>query len=111
MGVCTFGMQDLLRLELGQIVAKRLIDMEPGDIGPYVLLSNIYATEGKWDDVENVRKLMKEKGTEKEAGSSLVHLMDLQSDMSQKTRSAHKRSMVYSMLSEMGAQLKLSCRQ
>nr|XP_027080162.1 pentatricopeptide repeat-containing protein At3g29230-like [Coffea arabica]XP_027080163.1 pentatricopeptide repeat-containing protein At3g29230-like [Coffea arabica] len=99
------------RLELGQIVAKRLIDMEPGDIGPYVLLSNIYATEGRWDDVENVRKLMKEKGTEKEAGSSLVHLMDLQSDMSQKTRSAHKRSMVYSMLSEMGAQLKLSCRQ
>ncbi|KAL3497690.1 hypothetical protein ACH5RR_040422 [Cinchona calisaya] len=98
------------RLELGEIIAKRLIEIEPGDIGPYVLLSNIYATEGRWDDVENVRKLMKEKGTEKVVGSSLVHLMDLRSDFSHRYRSTHKKSMVYSMLSEIGAQLKLSCR-
>jgi hypothetical protein len=29
--------------ELGEIVAKRLIELEPWDIGHYVLLSNIYA--------------------------------------------------------------------
>lgn len=97
------------RLELGEIVAKRLIEMKPWDIGPYVLLSNIYATEGRWDAVENVRKLLKEKPTEKETGSSLVHMMDRGSNIYQRNISAHKRSMVYTMLSEMGAQLKLSC--
>ncbi|KAF9626395.1 hypothetical protein IFM89_033214 [Coptis chinensis] len=34
--------------ELGEIVAKRLIELEPRDVRPYVLLSNIYAREGKW---------------------------------------------------------------
>jgi hypothetical protein len=51
--------------ELVEIVAKRLIELEPRDIGPYVLLSNIYVAEGKWDDVEFVRRMMKEKGVAK----------------------------------------------
>ncbi|KAK7854510.1 pentatricopeptide repeat-containing protein [Quercus suber] len=66
--------------ELGEIVAKRLIELEPRDIGPYVLLSNIYAAEGKWNDVEHVRKLMKEKRLQKAAGSSLVQFGEFKSE-------------------------------
>ncbi|RVX14483.1 Pentatricopeptide repeat-containing protein [Vitis vinifera] len=54
--------------ELAEIVAKRLIELEPRDIGPYLLLSNIYAAEGKWDDVEIVRMMMKERGLTKQQG-------------------------------------------
>ncbi|PHT68178.1 hypothetical protein T459_27665 [Capsicum annuum] len=36
-------------LELGEIVAKRLIEMGRDDIGSYVLLSNTYATQERWD--------------------------------------------------------------
>lgn len=97
-------------LELGEIVAKRLIELEPGDIGPYVLLSNIYAEEGRWADVENMRKIMTDKGFRKEAGSSLVVSADFGTDFFQGSGSVHKKSMVYSMLSQMGAQIKLSCR-
>ncbi|KAA8522102.1 hypothetical protein F0562_012584 [Nyssa sinensis] len=97
-------------LELGEIVAKRLIELEPRDIGPYVLLSNIYAAEGRWDDVENVRKMMMKKGLQKVAGSSLVHFGDSGAESFQGNGSVHKRNMVYSMLSEMGVQMKFSCR-
>ncbi|KAF3449502.1 hypothetical protein FNV43_RR10230 [Rhamnella rubrinervis] len=96
--------------ELGEIVAKRLIELEPRDIGPYVLLSNIYASEGKWDDVEHVRKMIKENRLLKEAGSSMVHQGELGSESFLENGSQHNRSMVYSMLSEIGTQIKLSGR-
>ncbi|KAI9177345.1 hypothetical protein LWI28_013962 [Acer negundo] len=94
--------------ELGEIVAKRLIELEPTDIGPYVLLSNIYASEGRWDDVENVRRMMKEKRLQKTVGSSLVHLGEFGSESVKENGSLQRISMVYSMLGEIGAKLKLS---
>ncbi|XP_057968024.1 pentatricopeptide repeat-containing protein At3g29230-like [Malania oleifera] len=97
-------------LELGVIVAKRLIDLKQGDIGPYVLLSNMYAAEGKWDGVESVRKMIKEKGLQKAAGRSIVHIGDSGSEYDLESDSVHKKIMVYSMLTEMGAQMKLSYR-
>ncbi|KAF3431733.1 hypothetical protein FNV43_RR26468 [Rhamnella rubrinervis] len=96
--------------ELGEIVAKRLIELEPRDIGPYVLLSNIYASEGKWDGVEHVRMMIKENRLLKEAGSSMVHQGELGSESFLENGSQHRRSMVYSMLSEIGTQIKLSGR-
>ncbi|XP_059656717.1 pentatricopeptide repeat-containing protein At3g29230-like [Cornus florida] len=97
-------------LELGEVVAKRLIELKPGDIGPYVLLSNIYAAEGRWDDVEKVRKIMMKNELGKVAGSSLAHLEDCGTRSFHGSDLVHKKSMVYSMLREMGAQMKLPCR-
>ncbi|KAJ4957371.1 hypothetical protein NE237_024482 [Protea cynaroides] len=47
-------------LELGEIVGKRLIELEPQDIGTYMMLSNIYATEGK---LGMVYSMLSEMGT------------------------------------------------
>lgn len=94
--------------ELGEIVAKRLIELEPQDIGPYILLSNIYASEGRWDDVERVRLMIKEKGLQKEAASSLVHLEDFEAKYFVKNNSVYRKRIVYSMLGELGARMKLS---
>ncbi|KAI5655844.1 hypothetical protein M9H77_33031 [Catharanthus roseus] len=94
-------------LELGEIVAKRLIEMEPEDIGPYVLLTNVYAAQGLWDDVENVRLMMKEK----EAGSSQIQFFYSKAYLHHGNRSDHRRTIVYSMMMEIGMQIKLSCRQ
>ncbi|KAK6947473.1 E motif [Dillenia turbinata] len=95
--------------ELGEIVAKRLINMYPDDIGAYVLLSNLYASEGQWDDVEKVRCMMKEKGLHKAVGSSLLHSGEF-SESFVENDSVHKRNMVYSMLGRMAVQMKASCR-
>jgi pentatricopeptide repeat protein len=57
---------------LGEFVGKKLIEMKPGEVGPYVLLSNVYAAEGRWEDVDKVRELMKENRVDKHVGLSLV---------------------------------------
>ncbi|XP_057420940.1 pentatricopeptide repeat-containing protein At3g29230-like [Lotus japonicus] len=94
--------------ELGEIVAKRLIELEPMDIGPYIMLSNTYAAQGRWDDVERVRVMIREKGLQKEAASSVVHLEDFESKYFVKNYSVHRKRIMYSMLSELGAHIKLS---
>lgn len=78
-GALLSGCRTHLDSELGENVAKRLAELEPLDIGPYILLSDIYAAQGRWGDVERVRLMMIEKGLQKEAASSLVHLEDFQS--------------------------------
>ncbi|XP_058742740.1 pentatricopeptide repeat-containing protein At3g22150, chloroplastic [Vicia villosa] len=62
--------------ELGKVVAKKLLNMgrEKRMAGYHVLLSNIYAEEGEWENVDRVRKQMKEKGLQKETGCSWVEI-------------------------------------
>lgn len=59
-------------LELAELAVKELINLEPWNSGNYVLLSNIYAEEGSWDKVEEVRVLMREKYVKKAPGQSFV---------------------------------------
>eukprot|EP01018_Ginkgo_biloba_P008462 Gb_26311 [translate_table: standard] len=61
-------------IELGERVAGRLFESDPENAGHYVLLSNIYAAAGRWDDVEKVRKMMKEMGIEKVPGCSWIEV-------------------------------------
>ncbi|OWM83192.1 hypothetical protein CDL15_Pgr011874 [Punica granatum] len=69
-------------LGLGEAVAKRLIELDPTDIEPYVLLSNIYAEECNWDGVESIRMMMKEKNLQKDAGASVIHVESPNSESS-----------------------------
>lgn len=59
-------------MELAECAVKELIDLEPGNSGNYVLLSNIYAERGKWDEVEKVRVLMRGNSINKAPGQSMV---------------------------------------
>eukprot|EP01018_Ginkgo_biloba_P037564 Gb_08772 [translate_table: standard] len=61
-------------MELGECVAEQLIGLESERPGNYVLLSNIYAAAGRWDDVVNVRTLMKVKGAKKTPGCSWIEV-------------------------------------
>ncbi|KAL9238131.1 hypothetical protein vseg_012601 [Gypsophila vaccaria] len=61
-------------LELGKIAAKRLFKLEPRNPGNYVLLSNIYASKSMWDDVNNVRDLMKAMRLKKNPGCSWIEI-------------------------------------
>ncbi|KAI4301710.1 hypothetical protein L6164_034961 [Bauhinia variegata] len=56
--------------ELAETASKELINLEPWNSGNYVLLSNIYAEEGRWDEVEKVRTLMRGKNIMKAPGQS-----------------------------------------
>lgn len=61
-------------MELGEKVAKRLLESEDSDSGTYVLLSNIYASSGKWKESTEVRGSMRESGIEKEPGCSTIEV-------------------------------------
>ncbi|KAG9143770.1 hypothetical protein Leryth_011439 [Lithospermum erythrorhizon] len=58
----------------GQFAAEKLIQLDPHNSSPYVLLSNIYAATGNWDGVNSVRREMKQKEVKKYPGSSWITL-------------------------------------
>ncbi|CAM6079031.1 unnamed protein product [Sphagnum tenellum] len=49
-------------VEMGEHVAKQVFELDPGNAAGYVLLSNIYASAGKWDLSANVQQQMVERG-------------------------------------------------
>ncbi|KAL4186130.1 hypothetical protein AMTRI_Chr09g32230 [Amborella trichopoda] len=59
-------------VEMGEIAAKHLFEIEPQNSGGYVVLANIYAAAGLWEDAVRVRELMRDKGVRKEAGCSYI---------------------------------------
>jgi pentatricopeptide repeat protein len=61
-------------IQLGELVAKNVLQSRPSDGGMYTLLSNIYAAKGMWSSAASVRGLMKEQGLKKETGCSWIEL-------------------------------------
>ncbi|KAL0438469.1 UNVERIFIED_CONTAM: Pentatricopeptide repeat-containing protein, mitochondrial [Sesamum latifolium] len=61
-------------VELGEISARKLFELDPNNSGYYTLLSNIYAEAGRWEDVKKMRIFMKNHGVVKSPGFSLVEL-------------------------------------
>ncbi|WVZ98575.1 hypothetical protein U9M48_044002 [Paspalum notatum var. saurae] len=53
-------------------VADNLLELRPKDPSTYILLSNVYAVNCKWDSVAKVRKLMAEMEIRKEPGYSWI---------------------------------------
>uniref|UniRef100_A0A2N9EBQ4 DYW domain-containing protein n=1 Tax=Fagus sylvatica TaxID=28930 RepID=A0A2N9EBQ4_FAGSY len=62
-------------VELSEEMASQILESEGGDCsGVYVLLSRVYASASRWDDVGLVRKLMIDKGVTKEPGCSSIEM-------------------------------------
>ncbi|XP_021970029.1 pentatricopeptide repeat-containing protein At1g11290, chloroplastic-like [Helianthus annuus] len=61
-------------VELAEMAADRLFELNPNDGGYYVLLANIYATASMWDKVTEIRSKMEERGIRKTPGYSSVEL-------------------------------------
>ncbi|XP_057950411.1 pentatricopeptide repeat-containing protein At3g49170, chloroplastic isoform X2 [Malania oleifera] len=60
--------------ELGKHAANMILEQDPHDPAAYILLSNLYASTGKWEDVVKIRKNMKERKLIKEAGYSWIEI-------------------------------------
>ncbi|GMY14167.1 putative pentatricopeptide repeat-containing protein At3g13770, mitochondrial isoform X2 [Fagus crenata] len=59
-------------IDIGESVGHQLLEIEPENAGNYVILSNLYASAGRWEDVRTLRELMKEKAVVKEPGRSWI---------------------------------------
>ncbi|KAF8733797.1 hypothetical protein HU200_014644 [Digitaria exilis] len=60
--------------EIGERAAKRLHELEKDNTAGYVLLSNMYASCGKWKDAAEMRILMKGASLKKDGGCSWLQL-------------------------------------
>ncbi|KAL2479986.1 Pentatricopeptide repeat-containing protein [Abeliophyllum distichum] len=49
-------------LAKGEIVAERLLKLEPLNVENYILLSSMYASRSDWVKMSHVRKQMKDRG-------------------------------------------------
>ncbi|XP_057858385.2 pentatricopeptide repeat-containing protein At3g16610 [Cryptomeria japonica] len=61
-------------VELGEHVAEHILELDPINPAPYVILSNIYATVGRWVDLEKIRKMMNDRGIKKTPGLSWIEV-------------------------------------
>ena len=63
-------------LELAELAAKSLFELDPNNSGRYVLLLNIYSASGKRDDADNIRSLMKRRKIKKISGHTIIEVGD-----------------------------------
>jgi hypothetical protein len=85
--------------------AEHLLELEPHDSSTYVLMSNIYAAAGRWDDVAKVRKMMKDKGVKKDPGCSWIEVRDKVHSFVVGDRSHPKTEKIYAKLESLIKQI------
>ncbi|XP_061368487.1 pentatricopeptide repeat-containing protein At5g59600-like [Gastrolobium bilobum] len=59
-------------VELAEVAAKHLLELEPESAGNRLLLSSLYADAGKWGKVERIKKMMKKGKLRKLQGLSWI---------------------------------------
>ncbi|CAK7336062.1 unnamed protein product [Dovyalis caffra] len=59
-------------LEIGELAAENLFQLDPEDTAGYILMFNLYASFGQWKEAANVRKMMTERNMRKELSCSWI---------------------------------------
>lgn len=92
---------------LGRRVAEIVVQMDPNDVGTYLLLSNMYAKARRWDGVVKIRKLMRERNIKKEPGVSWVEIKDTAHVFVSEDNSHPESRQIYKKVAELLAKIKL----
>lgn len=61
-------------IELGKLAAQRALELDPQNVGICIMLSNLYARFGMWDEIGKLRVFIKERGLRKDVGCSWVQV-------------------------------------
>ncbi|GLT99538.1 hypothetical protein SLE2022_169730 [Rubroshorea leprosula] len=93
-------------LEIGEVALKHWIELESETSGNYVLLSNMYASIDRWEDVKRVRESMKDLGVNKAPGSSLVEVNDAMHEFLMGDKTHPCTEQIYLKLEEVNRRLK-----
>ncbi|CAL5402207.1 unnamed protein product [Camellia sinensis] len=81
-GSCTVSMWGALlsacnecgNVDLAKLATQRALELDPRNVGIYVLQSNMYAKYGMWNEIKQLREQMKERGLEKDVGCSWIEV-------------------------------------
>ncbi|PKU64380.1 pentatricopeptide repeat-containing protein At3g02330, mitochondrial isoform X1 [Dendrobium catenatum] len=61
-------------VEIAELALEKILLLEPDDSSACILLSNIYAEVGRWDQVSRMRKMMRRSLMKKEPGCSWIEV-------------------------------------
>lgn len=61
------------RFDLGDLAIRKMLELYPNDAGHYMLMSNLNASRGRWDEASQFRDLMKRRGLRKQVGSTRIN--------------------------------------
>lgn len=95
-------------IDLGEQIGRRVIELDSKNSGRYILLANLYASSGRWDDVANVRRLMNDRGVKKEAGWSMIEKDGAVSKFIAGGKLHPEATQIYAMVDEMIGRIKLA---
>ncbi|XXG53915.1 hypothetical protein AAC387_Pa03g1927 [Persea americana] len=94
-------------VEMGARIGRRLVELDPQHDGFHVLLSNIYASKGSWDNVMEIREMMKRHGVAKTPGCSLIEANGVVHEFLAGDRTHPQTKEINHMLNEMARRLKM----
>jgi len=94
--------------QLVEVVLKQLIALEPSNSGNYVLLSNIYSANHKWEDAAKIRSIMSERGIKKVPGYSWIEVDGVVHEFLVGDTSHPLSEKIYAKLGELVKDLKAS---
>ncbi|KAJ8620144.1 hypothetical protein MRB53_028673 [Persea americana] len=94
-------------VEMAEEVITHLLKLDPLNDGYYVVLSNIYAGAGQWEDVANVRKLMRDRGVKKRPGWSSITINGVTHEFVAGDSNHPEAKEIYEKWEELLEQLKL----
>ncbi|CAA3025652.1 pentatricopeptide repeat-containing At1g08070, chloroplastic [Olea europaea subsp. europaea] len=95
-------------LEIGEYAVKNLFKLEPNNPGAYVLLSNLYAGAGRWDDVARIRTFLNDKGMKKVPGCTSIEVDSVVHEFLVSDRSHPQSTEIYNMLDEVDRLLEMA---
>ncbi|OVA17445.1 Pentatricopeptide repeat [Macleaya cordata] len=93
-------------VELAEIAMEQLIELEPFNDGNYVIMSNIYAAKGQWENVVRMRRFMNDRGILKTPGCSSIEVNNVIHEfVVGDSRHPHSKE-IYTMLNDVAVRLK-----
>ncbi|XP_020592271.1 pentatricopeptide repeat-containing protein At4g39530 [Phalaenopsis equestris] len=85
-------------VELGRLAARKAISLDSNNSGSHVLMSNMLASKGMWEEVEKVRERMDQIGAVKEPGYSWIEVKKKVHVFIAKGLEHQEADVIYSML-------------
>lgn len=61
-------------VDKAQVMARRVLELEPNDDSAFVIVANMLSAAGRWNDVAELRKMMKDKKVKKKGGRSWIEV-------------------------------------
>ncbi|XP_068655707.1 pentatricopeptide repeat-containing protein At3g53360, mitochondrial [Aristolochia californica] len=93
-------------VEIGKRAAESIMKLDPMNSAAFILLSNIYASNGSWDEVGKIRKVMRDRGLRKDSGKSWIRIKGRVHDFSAEDHSHIQSDVILKTLEDLFWEMK-----